>query len=185
MVLLEDRVVEEDHHPVAGEVLEGAAVLDDRVAHHAVVLARGRPSSSSGIGLLRERGEAPQVAEGDRDLPPMAGEQCSPSGDEIERRRPAATGSGSSSARWRSIVAVSARCCSRCSTLEVAQPLRGERRTEPRLEDARIDRLREVVGGAELDAADDAVELLDARHDDDDRQMRAVASSAFIAASVS
>ena len=77
MVLLEDRVVEEDHHAVAGEVLERAAVLGDRVAHHAVVLAE-EAEELLGLGLLGERGEAAEVAEGDRDLAPMAREQGLP-----------------------------------------------------------------------------------------------------------
>ena len=66
-------------------------------------------------------------------------------------------------ARWRSIVPSS-------GPLLVAQPLLAERRRDPRPEDRRVDGLGEVVGGAHADAADDAVELVDAG-DDDDRQV--------------
>ena len=51
--------------------------------------------------------------------------------------------------------------------LVVAQSFLGERRLDAGLEDLRIDGLRQVVGGAHPDAADDAVELVDARDHDD------------------
>ena len=54
--------------------------------------------------------------------------------------------------------------------LQVAQALRGQGGREPGLEDGRVERLRQVVGRAHLDAADDAVQLVDGR-DHDDRQV--------------
>src|SRR6185503_14458691 len=42
VVALLDRVVEEDHHAIAGEVLQRSLVLRDGLAHHAVVLAQQR-----------------------------------------------------------------------------------------------------------------------------------------------
>ena len=73
-----------------------------------------------------------------------------------------------SSDRWRSIVASSV--AARRLALEVVQPLLGQRRLDPGAQDLRVDRLGQVVGGAHPDAADDAVELVDAG-DDDDRQV--------------
>ena len=46
--------------------------------------------------------------------------------------------------------------------LGVVEPLPRERRRDPRLEDRRIDRLRQVVRRAHLEAPDDAVQLVDA-----------------------
>ena len=54
--------------------------------------------------------------------------------------------------------------------LGVVQALAGERRRDPRLEDRGIDGLGQVVGGAHLEAADGAVQLVDAG-DHDDRQV--------------
>jgi hypothetical protein len=50
------------------------------------------------------------------------------------------------------------------------EALPGQRRRDPGLENRRVDRLGEVVRGAHLEAADDAVELVDAG-DHDDRQV--------------
>jgi hypothetical protein len=50
------------------------------------------------------------------------------------------------------------------------QPLARQGGRDPRLEDGRIDGLGQVVGGTHLDAAHDAVELVDAG-DHDDRQV--------------
>ena len=54
--------------------------------------------------------------------------------------------------------------------LEVAQPLRRQRRIEARLQDGRLERLGQVVGRAHLDAADDARDVVHAG-DDDDREV--------------
>ena len=54
--------------------------------------------------------------------------------------------------------------------LGVVEPLPRERRRDPRLEDRRIDRLRQVVRRAHLEAPDDAVQLVDAG-DHDHRQV--------------
>ena len=51
--------------------------------------------------------------------------------------------------------------------LRVVEALAGERARDPGLEDRRVDGLRQVVGGAHREAADDAVELVDAGDDDD------------------
>ena len=74
MVLLGNRVVEEDHHPVAGEVLERPAVVGDGLAHHAVVLAQQRHQLLR-IRPLGKGREAAQVAERDGDLAPMSRQQ--------------------------------------------------------------------------------------------------------------
>ena len=55
-------------------MLERAVVRGDRLSHHLVVLVEQR-HQLLGIGLLRERGEAAQVTERDRDLASMAGQQ--------------------------------------------------------------------------------------------------------------
>src|SRR2546425_3349146 len=65
------RVVEEDHHAVAGEALEGALVLEDEPAHLCVVLAQ-YPHDLFGFGGLRERREPAEVEEDHRDLAPVA-----------------------------------------------------------------------------------------------------------------
>ena len=127
MILLEHGVVEEDHHPVAGEVLERAAVLDDRLAHRPVVLAQDA-EQLLGLGVLGEGGEAAQVAEDRCDLPPMAGQQLLALGLET---RAATWGERNrlSSSLCRSIVAVSAVCrssdsCSRsCSRFAASEAL--------------------------------------------------------------
>ena len=64
--------------------------------------------------------------------------------------------------------------------LQVPQPLPGERARQPRLEDRRVERLRQVVGRPELDAADDALELVDAGdHDHGEVTERLVGLDAF------
>ena len=65
-----NRVVEEDHHPVAGEALEGAVVRKDQLAHLGVVLAE-HAHHLLGLGRLGEGGEASQVEEHDGDLAPV------------------------------------------------------------------------------------------------------------------
>src|SRR5437870_5763670 len=64
-------VVEEDHHAVAGEALEGALVLEDEPAHLCVVLAQD-PHDLFGFGGLREGREPAEVEEDHRDLAPVA-----------------------------------------------------------------------------------------------------------------
>ena len=74
MVGLDDRVVEEGHEAVAGEVFERPSVLDDERTHQPVV----RPQESEdlfGLGRLREGGEVAKVAEHRGDLPPMPRQQ--------------------------------------------------------------------------------------------------------------
>jgi len=56
-----DRVVEEDHHPVAGEALEGALVGQDEAAHLRVVLAQ-HAHHFLGLGRLGEGGEAAELS---------------------------------------------------------------------------------------------------------------------------
>ena len=85
MVVLEHRVVEEDHHAVAGEVLERAAVLDDQRAHRRVVLAQDA-EHLLGLGRVAERGEAAQVAEDGRRIAPVAGEELLALGARDQRR---------------------------------------------------------------------------------------------------
>ena len=63
-------IVEEDHHAVAGEALERALVLHDERAHLGVVFAEDA-HDFLGLGGLRERGEAAEVEEHDRDLAPV------------------------------------------------------------------------------------------------------------------
>ena len=65
------RVVEEDHHAVAGEALERALVRQDQPAHLRVVLAQ-HAHDLLRLGGLRERGEAAQVEEDHRDLAAVA-----------------------------------------------------------------------------------------------------------------
>src|SRR5262245_51124826 len=64
------RVVEEDHHAVAGEALERALVREDQTPHLGVVLAQ-YAHDLLGLGRLREGGEAAQVEEHHSHLAPM------------------------------------------------------------------------------------------------------------------
>jgi hypothetical protein len=68
------RVVEEDHDPVAREVLERAPVSGDQLARRGVVLA-DHVDELLGLGGLRERREPAEVEEDDRDVRPVAGEE--------------------------------------------------------------------------------------------------------------
>ena len=65
------------------------------------------------------------------------------------------------------MVAVNARSCLEAASSTSWSRFGGERRVEPRLEDRGLIGFDEVVGRPELDASDDAVQLLDAGHDDD------------------
>ena len=64
----DDRIVEEDHHPVAREALEGALAGEHQRAHPCVILAQ-HAHHLLGLGPLGERGEAAQVDEDDGHLP--------------------------------------------------------------------------------------------------------------------
>ena len=66
-----DRIVEEDHHAVAGEALERALVGEDEPAHLRVVLAE-HAHHLLGLGGLGEGGEAAQVDEDHGDLAAVA-----------------------------------------------------------------------------------------------------------------
>jgi len=84
VVVLEHRVVEEDHHPVAREVLQGPTVLHDELAHRGVIFAQD-PEDLFGLGRLAERGEAAQVREqGGRDAP-VAGQELGALGARDQR----------------------------------------------------------------------------------------------------
>src|SRR5437762_3294564 len=63
-----NRVIEEDHHAVAGEALERALLLEDELAHLSVVLAQDAHDPLRLRGL-RERGEPAKIEKGDRDFP--------------------------------------------------------------------------------------------------------------------
>ena len=65
------RVVEEHHHAVAGEALEGALVREDDLAHGRVILPQ-HAHDLLRLGGLGERGKATQVEEDDDDLAPVA-----------------------------------------------------------------------------------------------------------------
>ena len=73
MVGLQRRIVEEDHDPVPGKVLERPLVLDHERADRRVVAAQ-EAEHLFRLGRLGERREVPQVAEHGRDLAPMAGQ---------------------------------------------------------------------------------------------------------------
>ena len=62
------RVVEEDHHAVAGEALERAFVLEDQLAHLGVVLPEDH-HQLLGLGGFGEGREAAEVEEDDRHFP--------------------------------------------------------------------------------------------------------------------
>ena len=85
MVVLDDRVVEEHEDPVAGEVLERAAVLHHQGADRRVVGAEDAEQLFR-LGGLAEVGEAAQVGEDRRDLAPMAGQELLALGARHERR---------------------------------------------------------------------------------------------------
>ena len=65
-----DRIVEEDHHAVAGEMLDRALVRHDDAPHFAVVGTQ-HVHRLLGLGGLGERGKTPQVGEYHRDLAPV------------------------------------------------------------------------------------------------------------------
>ena len=114
------------------------------------------------LGRLGEGGEAAQVAEDGRDDPPVTAQERLAVGarDQLgDLGREEAGQLGALAVDGPQVVA-----------LEVAQALGGQRGREAGLEDGGVERLGQVVGGAHLDAADDAVELVDGR-DDDDRQV--------------
>src|SRR4051812_50186810 len=67
MVALDDRVVEERHEAVPGEVLERALVLDDESAHRPVVGAE-EAEDLLRLGGLGEDGEVAEIAEDGGDL---------------------------------------------------------------------------------------------------------------------
>ena len=69
-----ERIVEEDHQPVACEVLERPFVGRDEVADHSVVLAEDVEQLFGG-GRLGEGGEAAQIAEETRDVGPVPGQE--------------------------------------------------------------------------------------------------------------
>ena len=69
-----ERVVEEDHQPVAGEALQRALEAGHEIAERSVVL-REHLHHVLGLDCLRERREAAQVAEHNRDLAAMAFEE--------------------------------------------------------------------------------------------------------------
>src|SRR5690242_4172877 len=64
------RIVEEDRHAVAGEVLERSLVLEHDVAGHAVILAE-HAHHVLGLGDLGKRGEAAQIEEHHGDFAAM------------------------------------------------------------------------------------------------------------------
>ena len=74
MIRLEHGIVEEDHHAVAGKVLERPFVLDDDLAHRRVVLAQDAQDFFRCRGVA-EGSEAAQVRKDGGRLTPMAGEQ--------------------------------------------------------------------------------------------------------------
>ena len=67
-------IVEEDHEPVAREVLDRAAMGHHQLADHAVVLAK-HAKHLLRLGGLGEGGEPAQVTEERGDLAPMPGEK--------------------------------------------------------------------------------------------------------------
>ena len=168
VVVLEHRIVEEDHHPVAGEVLERAGVLDDDLAHRGVVLAQ-HAEDLLGLSRLAERREAAEIGKHRRRDPAVAREELLAFGGGDERRD-----LGREEPAQLLLLALDrpqqlGLPC-RGFDLEVVEALARERGPDPGPEDLRVERLRQVVGGAHLDAAQDAVQLVDAR-DHDHRQV--------------
>ena len=74
VVLDRQRVVEEHHHAVSGEVLERRVVRPDELSEHAVVLAQDL-EQLFGRSRLGERGEPTQVAEETGDVRAVPREQ--------------------------------------------------------------------------------------------------------------
>ena len=81
------RIAEKDHHAVAGEVLERAAVFVDRAAKGGVIGAQ-QLHHFVGIGAVGERGEAAQIEEHRGDLAPVRLEQPLAAGDDGFGHRP-------------------------------------------------------------------------------------------------
>ena len=83
---MRDRIVEEHHHPVAGESLERAFVFVDQRPHRPVVLGEDA-HHLLGLAGLGERGEVPQIGEEHDDLAAMALEQVLVADDQIGQLR--------------------------------------------------------------------------------------------------
>jgi hypothetical protein len=68
-----DRIVEEDHHPVAGEVLEGPLVSNHELACSGVILGKNVDELLR-LGCLRKGRESAEVEVHDCDVGAMAGQ---------------------------------------------------------------------------------------------------------------
>src|SRR5688572_30088773 len=77
MLRYRHRVVEEDHDPVAGEVLERSRMRGNELTRRRVVFAND-VDQLLGLGRLYERGEPAEVEVDDRDLGTMAREELCP-----------------------------------------------------------------------------------------------------------
>ena len=66
-----ERVVEQDHQAVAGKSLERSVIFVDQRAEALVVEIRQGPSSPLQARPSRQRGEAPQIAEHNGNVPPI------------------------------------------------------------------------------------------------------------------
>ena len=147
-----DRRAEDGEKPVAAIGDERAAVLENRVARLVeVAVQRGddelrRPS-------LSERGEATQVGEhdrADRSDAPEAEIVVGPGEDVLDDVLGKESREDVVNAR----------------TLEVVEPLLRQPGVDARTKEGRVEGLRQVVVGTDLDAANDAVDLVDCRDHD-------------------
>ena len=77
-----NRIVEEDHHPVAGETFERALVFMHQRAHRRVVFGE-HAHHLFGLAGLGERREVPQIGEEHHDFAAMAFQEVLVAGDEI------------------------------------------------------------------------------------------------------
>ena len=157
MVGLRDRVVEEHVDAVARVVLERRLELGDAAAHDRVVLAQD-PDDLLRVGLFAEGGEPAEVREHDGQLPAVALEEGLALGRRDELRDPRREEPGELRA-----LAFHRREQPR---IVVAQPLVGQACPDARLEQRRLDRPGQVVGGTHLDTPDDPVEVVEPGHDD-------------------
>ena len=167
-------VVEKHHHAIAGELFERATVFEDEWSQRPVILVEHR-HHVLWLGCFRERGEAAHVAKHHRDLPAVALQKVIAAGQHDIRQL-----------RWQEatqlvqpldLAHLLRNACFElrvpCAKLRrlagdsreqrlllVVQPLFLDAGADSRLEQYRVERLRQVVFRALLDATYDALHLV-------------------------
>src|SRR6266566_2413653 len=174
-----DRVVEKDHHPVAGEALERALVVQYQPPHLPVILAQDAHDLLR-LGGLGEGGEPAQVDEHDGDLAPMGLEGVGGAAghdqlgevrreEALETPEPLELGDLLRDTPLQGLIELGE--LTPISSLLIVESLFLETSADPGLKKHWVERLGEVVLGAELDAPHHTVDLVERR----DHQNRDIA----------